>query len=100
VRVCVTGAVGMTGSVTVNHLLARGYEVVGTDVGPHPSSVPAVWSRPDFTYSRADLTNYGDTMDVLSGADAVVHLANILAAASLHLSRVVYPPPPTPCPRS
>jgi nucleoside-diphosphate-sugar epimerase len=113
VRVCVTGAAGLTGSVTVNHLLAHGYEVVGTDVGPHPSSVPAVWSRPDFTYTRADLTDYGDTIDVLAGADAVVHLANIpapglftaartlnanlamntnvfLAAASLHLSRVVW----------
>jgi nucleoside-diphosphate-sugar epimerase len=113
VRVCVTGAAGMTGSVTVSHLLAAGYEVVGTDISPHPASVPAAWSRPDFTYTRADLTDYGDTIEVLSGADAVVHLANIpapglftpartlsanlamntnvfLAAASLGVPRVVW----------
>lgn len=103
----------MTGSVTVNHLLGVGHEIVGTDIGPHPVSVPAAWSRPDFTYTRADLTDYGDTVEVLNGADAVVHLANIpapslvtaartlttnlamnmnvfLAAASLGLSRVVW----------
>jgi nucleoside-diphosphate-sugar epimerase len=113
VRVCVTGAAGMTGSVTVNRLLAEGYEVVGTDVGPHPAAVPAAWSRPDFTYTRADLTDYGDTVEILGGVDAVVHLANIpaptlytaartlsanlamnanvfLAAAARGLSRVVW----------
>lgn len=112
-RVCVTGAAGMTGSVTVNYLLAEGYEVLGTDISPHPASVPAAWSRQDFTYTRADLTDYGDTVEVLSGVDAVVHLANIpapslftpartlsanlamntnvfLAAASLRVPRVVW----------
>lgn len=112
-RVCVTGAAGMTGSVTVNHLLAEGYGVVGTDLGVHPASLPAAWSRPDFSYTRADLTDYGDTIEVLSGVDAVVHLANIpapslvtpartlnvnlamnnnvfLAAAALGLRRVVW----------
>lgn len=112
-RVCVTGAAGMTGSVTVNHLLEHGYEVVGTDIVAHPRSLPAVWSRPDFTYLRADLTDFGDSVDVLGGCDAVVHLANVpapglvppartfgvntamnsnvfLAAAQLKLHRVVW----------
>jgi nucleoside-diphosphate-sugar epimerase len=112
-RVCVTGAAGMTGSVTVKHLLDHGYEVVGTDVVAHPGNLPAVWSRPDFTYLRADLTDFGDTVDLLGGCDAVVHLANIpapglappartfgvntamnsnvfLAAAQLRLRRVVW----------
>jgi nucleoside-diphosphate-sugar epimerase len=104
----------MTGSVTVNHLLDHGYEVVATDVVAHPAGIiPAQWSRPDFGYVRADLTDYGDTVDVLEGCDAVVHLANIpapglvppartftantsmnanvfLAAAKLGLRRVVW----------
>ncbi|HEX4723693.1 MAG TPA: NAD(P)-dependent oxidoreductase [Pseudonocardiaceae bacterium] len=109
-----TGAAGMTGRVTVNYLLDRGYEVVATDAVPHPGSgIPALWSRQDFTYTRADLTDYGDAIDVLGGCDAVVHLANIpaptlvtpartfsanttmnanvfLAAATLGLERVVW----------
>ncbi|MGH8860675.1 MAG: NAD-dependent epimerase/dehydratase family protein [Jatrophihabitantaceae bacterium] len=112
-RVCVTGAAGMTGSVTVDHLLDEGHEVVGTDTVPHPDTVPAAWSRDDFVYLRADLTDYGDTVDLLDGVDAVVHLANIpaprlvppartftanavmnsnvfLAAAKLGLQRVVW----------
>lgn len=113
-KVCVTGAAGMTGSVTVNHLLDHGYDVVATDTARHPgASIPALWSRPDFTYTRADLTDYGDTIDVLADCDAVVHLANIpaptlvtpartltantamntnvfLAAAKLNLRRVVW----------
>ncbi|HEX4704287.1 MAG TPA: NAD(P)-dependent oxidoreductase [Pseudonocardiaceae bacterium] len=113
-KVCVTGAAGMTGGVTVNYLLDRGYEVVATDAAPHPGvGIPALWSRADFTYTRADLTDYGDAVDVLSGCDVVVHLANIpapslvtpartftantamnanvfLAAAALGLRRVVW----------
>ncbi len=112
-RVCVTGAAGMTGSVTVNDLLEHGYDVVGTDTAAHPDTIPPMWSRPDFRYTRADLTDYGDTIDVLDGCDAVVHLANIpapglvtpartftantamnanvfLAAARLGLQRVVW----------
>lgn len=86
-RVCVTGAAGMTGSVTVNDLLEHGHEVVGTDVVAHPASVPPVWSRPDFQYLRADLTDYGDTVEVLQGCDAVVHLANIPAPGLLPPAR-------------
>lgn len=113
-KVCVTGAAGMTGRVTVNHLLECGHDVVATDAVPHPGAgIPDLWSRPDFTYTRADLTDYGDAIDVLTGCDAVVHLANIpapslvtpartltantsmntnvfLAAANLGLQRVVW----------
>lgn len=105
-RVCVTGAAGMTGRVTVEHLLQAGYEVVGADVVARPADLPG-------EYLRADLTDFGDTVDVLGGCDAVVHLANIpapglappartfgvntamnsnvfLAAAQLKLRRVVW----------
>ena len=112
-KVCVTGAAGMTGRVTVTYLLDRGHDVVATDTVPHPGSgIPPLWS-PHFTYTRADLTDYGDAIDVLTGCDAVVHLANIpaptlvtpartltantsmnsnvfLAAAALRLRRVVW----------
>lgn len=98
-RICVTGAAGKAGRATVADLLAHGHEVVATDI----VSAPLL----------ADLTDYGQTIEVLSGVDAVVHLANIpapglrtpsvtfndntamnanvfLAAAQLGLQRVVW----------
>ena len=105
--VCVTGAAGMTGRVTVADLVEHGFEVVASDIVPRPADLPVQ------RYLRADLTDYGDAVEVLSGVDAVVHLANIpapgllppartftvntamnsnvfLAAARLGLSRVVW----------
>jgi nucleoside-diphosphate-sugar epimerase len=102
-RVCVTGANGQAGQAVVRDLLDHGYEVVATDItGTRDNGV-----------LRADLTDYGQALEVLHGADAVVHLANIpapglatpavtfnanitmnfnvfQAAASLDLSRVVW----------
>ena len=101
-RVCVTGANGQAGRA-VRDLLDHGYEVAATDItGTRDNGV-----------LRADLTDYGQALEVLHGADAVVHLANIpapglatpavtfnanmtmnfnifQAAASLDLSRVVW----------
>ena len=110
---CVTGAGGLTGAATVLRLLADGYSVVGADVAPLPDSLPPRGSLPTFQYLICDLTDYGDTVDVLRGVDAVVHLANVpapglrpaartinvntamnanvfLAAAQLGLERVVW----------
>jgi nucleoside-diphosphate-sugar epimerase len=102
-RVCVTGANGQAGRAVVRELLEHGYEVAATDItGTRDNGV-----------LRADLTDYGEALEVLHGADAVVHLANIpapglatpavtfnanmamnfnvfQAAASLDLSRVVW----------
>ncbi len=71
-RICVTGASGRAGRVTVAELLAHGYQVVATD---------RVAAPPDLGTSvlLADLTDYGQSLEVLAGADAVVHLANIPA---------------------
>lgn len=102
-RVCVTGANGQAGRAVVRDLLDHGYEVAATDItGTRDNGV-----------LRADLTDYGQAVEVMHGADAVVHLANIpapglatpavtfnanmtmnfnifQAAASLDLSRVVW----------
>jgi nucleoside-diphosphate-sugar epimerase len=105
-RVCVTGASGQAGQAVTADLREHGYDVVATD---------AIVSRPDRQAGmlRADLTDFGQAVEVLRGTDAVVHLANIpapgletpavtfnsnitmnynvfSAAASLGLSRVVW----------
>lgn len=74
-RVLVTGANGKLGRGVVADLLAHDVHVVATDVlGPagHLSDlgVPLM---------HADLTDLGQAMDVVTGVDAVVHLANIPA---------------------
>jgi nucleoside-diphosphate-sugar epimerase len=71
-RVCVTGATGQAGRATVNELRERGVEVAATDL---------VATRDDLESGvlRADLTDYGQALQALEGADAVVHLANIPA---------------------
>jgi nucleoside-diphosphate-sugar epimerase len=71
-RVCVTGASGRAGRAVVRDLLEHGYEVTSTDLEV---------SREDAGKGilRADLTDYGQAVEVLKGVDAVVHLANIPA---------------------
>lgn len=105
-RVCVTGASGKAGRSVVRDLVAHGYDVAATDISA---------SRRDVEHGvvRADLTDYGQALEVMKDVDAVVHLANIPApgintpavtfntnmamnfnvfnaAASLGLSRVVW----------
>jgi nucleoside-diphosphate-sugar epimerase len=74
-KICVTGASGKAGRVVVRDLREHGHEVVATD------AVVAAEDR--FAVVQADLTDYGQTVDVLYGVDAVVHLANI-PAPGLH----------------
>jgi nucleoside-diphosphate-sugar epimerase len=71
-RICVTGASGRAGRVTVREMLAHGYRVVATD-RVMPAEDLGVRSL------LADLTDYGQATEVLKGVDAVVHLANIPA---------------------
>jgi nucleoside-diphosphate-sugar epimerase len=105
-RICVTGAGGQAGRAVVAGLREHGYHVTPTDV---------VVSRADREDGmlQADLTDYGQAVEALTQADAVVHLANIpapglstpavtfnsnitmnfnvfQAAAALKLSRVVW----------
>ena len=86
-KVCVTGAAGKAGRVVVHDLLDHGYEVLATDIVPHPPVLPAANSRPDFSYLRGDLTGYGDAVEILAAVSAVVHLANIPAPRLLPPAR-------------
>ncbi|MHC4877342.1 MAG: NAD-dependent epimerase/dehydratase family protein [Planctomycetota bacterium] len=68
-RVVVTGATGRLGRKVVAELLSRDYHVLATDL-ERPDSLPS-------RFLSADLTDPAAVMDVLAGADAVVHLAAI-----------------------
>ena len=75
-RVVVTGGSGKLGDPVVEDLIAHGYDVINVDL------VLAPTKRAPFT--RADLTDYGQCIEVLTaidsryhGVDAVVHLAAI-----------------------
>lgn len=81
-RICVTGASGRAGRVTVAELLAHGYGVLATD-RVQPAADPGT----DFLL--ADLTDYGQASEVLAGVDAVVHHANI-PAPGIHTPAVTF----------
>jgi nucleoside-diphosphate-sugar epimerase len=73
-RISVTGASGRAGRAVVADLLEHGHQVMATDL-----VVPAAGSLGKARFTRADLTDFGQAVEVLQGADAVVHLANIPA---------------------
>jgi len=71
-RVVVTGGSGKAGRAVVRDLLEHGNDVLSVDLVPTadlPSEQQVV----------ADLTDFGETVDVLRDAEAVVHLAAIPA---------------------
>src|SRR3979411_2466323 len=76
--IVVTGGSGKAGRACIQDLLAHQYEVASVDLA-RPSD-------PNLPFSRADLTDFGQTVAALSGIDervrnvtAVVHLAAIPA---------------------
>jgi nucleoside-diphosphate-sugar epimerase len=71
-HIVVTGAAGKAGRAAGAELLEHGYRVTATDLTPEPEGLGTA-------YLRADLLDHGQVLDVLEGADAVVHLANIPA---------------------
>lgn len=70
-RIVVTGGSGQGGRAVVRDLLEHGYEVLSVDLRP-----PQDGLAPSLL---ADLTDFGETVEALRGADAVVHLAAIRA---------------------
>jgi nucleoside-diphosphate-sugar epimerase len=70
-QIVVTGGSGKAGRAVVHDLVEHGYEVVNVDVVPaSPQEAP---------FLRADLTDLGETIEAIRGADAIVHLAAIPA---------------------
>ena len=67
-RVVVTGGSGKAGSAIIPELLEHGYEVLNVDAAPRDGSTP---------FMRADVTDFGQTLSVLNGADWVIHMAAI-----------------------
>ena len=73
--IAVTGAWGKAGRVVVRDLLEHGYEVTATDLAGPAGGDAGLGTD----LVLADLTDYGQAVEVLAGADAVVHLGNIPA---------------------
>jgi nucleoside-diphosphate-sugar epimerase len=71
-RVVVTGGAGKAGRAVVRDLLEHGYDVASVDLARNPELTNG-------QQMVADLTDYGETVDALKGADSVVHLAAIPA---------------------
>jgi nucleoside-diphosphate-sugar epimerase len=81
-RICVTGASGKAGRAVVRDLLEHDYDVTATDI--------ASTRKENLDGAvRADLTEYGQVLEVLSGVDAVIHLANI-PAPGIHTPAVTF----------
>lgn len=82
-RVVVTGASGRAGRAVLGDLLERGVEAIGVDLVPPVvpgRSYPSRQLRGELAESlQADLTDLGEAFEVLAGAAAVVHLANVPA---------------------
>jgi nucleoside-diphosphate-sugar epimerase len=70
-RVVVTGGSGKAGRAVVRDLLEHGHEVLSVDLVRSPDV--------DRDQLQGDLTDYGETVEALRGAEAVVHLAAIPA---------------------
>ena len=70
-RIVVTGGSGKAGRAVVADLTASGHDVLSVDL--------AASLDPDAPTLAVDLVDLGETLEALSGADAVVHLAAVPA---------------------
>jgi nucleoside-diphosphate-sugar epimerase len=70
--ICVTGASGKAGRAVVRDLLEHDFRVQAVDLVAPAADIGA-------RVLSADLTDYGQAVEALAGASAVIHLANIPA---------------------
>jgi nucleoside-diphosphate-sugar epimerase len=90
-KIAVTGGSGKAGRVIVADLAQRGHEVLNIDVVPSADSYSPEAPIP---FLRADVTDFGQALEALSGGDtlpgieAVVHLAAIPSPAHATASQV------------
>ena len=90
-KIAVTGGSGKAGRVVVTDLVERGHEVLNIDLTGSPES-----NHPEdpIPFLRADVTDYGQALEALSGGDtlpgieAVVHLAAIPSPAHATAARI------------
>jgi nucleoside-diphosphate-sugar epimerase len=87
-KLVVTGGSGLAGRSIVSYLAEQGYEIRNVDLMPTPGQ-GIVSTDPQLTdwgwtekagfvrYLYADLTDLGNTIEILEGAEAVIHLAAI-----------------------
>jgi nucleoside-diphosphate-sugar epimerase len=68
-KIVVTGGSGTAGQATIRELLAHSYQVLNIDVVR-----PAEYLSP---FLQVDLTEFGEVVEALHGADAVIHLGAI-----------------------
>jgi nucleoside-diphosphate-sugar epimerase len=81
VKLVVTGASGKAGRAVVRDLLEHDHEVLAVDVvSAAGSTAPSL---------LADLTKFGETVECLTGADSVVHLAAI-PASRIHTEETTF----------
>ncbi len=79
--IMVTGGAGYAGSIVLRRLLRAGYKVVCVDCLRYGgSSLVGIWSEPDFTFEKVDITNYAEVNALFDRYKiyAVVHLAGIV----------------------
>ncbi|THH08583.1 hypothetical protein EW145_g2613 [Phellinidium pouzarii] len=76
-KIAVTGCNGRVGRRVVLYALKEDHQVFGIDHADPPEHNDTVQAADNlnFTFIKADLREYGKTLEVLQGCDAVAHLA-------------------------
>jgi nucleoside-diphosphate-sugar epimerase len=85
VNVVVTGGSGKAGRAVVRDLLGHGHTVLNVDL------VPPGEPQPGSTFLPADLTDFGQTLEALSGAGVVSGIQSVVHLAALPSPTVATP---------
>lgn len=79
--IVVTGGSGKAGRAVIRHLTEAGFDVLNLDLVKPAEDLPG-------RFCPTDLTDYGQVVDTMTGADAVVHLAAIPAPSRAPKSEI------------